>query len=171
MDLASQAVDVKGAKVLAATLDGADVKTLRETMDRMKERLKSAAIVLSAVSDGKVSLIAGVTSDLVGKVKAGDLVNFVAQQVGVHESTVSRATANKFVMLPNQKVIPYADFFRPSLSTKDVIKEFIEQQEAEGKRITDREICDLLLEQGIRIARRTVAKYRSELGILPSTMR
>ncbi len=81
-DLASQAVDVKGAKVLAATLDGADVKTLRETMDKMKERLKSAAIVLSAVTDGKVSLIAGVTSDLVGKVKAGELVNFVAQQVG-----------------------------------------------------------------------------------------
>jgi alanyl-tRNA synthetase len=81
-DLASQAVDVKGAKVLAATLDGADVKTLRETMDRMKERLKSAAIVLSAVNDGKVALIAGVTADLVGKVKAGELVNFIAQQVG-----------------------------------------------------------------------------------------
>jgi len=81
-DLASQAVDVKGAKVLAATLDGADVKTLRETLDRMKERLKSAAIVLSAVNDGKVSLIAGVTSDLVGRVKAGELVNYIAQQVG-----------------------------------------------------------------------------------------
>lgn len=95
----------------------------------------------------------------------------VAQQVGVHESTVSRATANKFVMLPNQKVIPYSDFFRPSLSTKDVIKEIIEQHEGKGKSITDREICDQLLDQGIRIARRTVAKYRSELGILPSTMR
>jgi RNA polymerase sigma-54 factor len=95
----------------------------------------------------------------------------VAQQVGVHESTVSRATANKFVMLPSQKVIPYSDFFRPSLSTKDVIKEIIEQHEGKGKSITDREICDQLLDQGIRIARRTVAKYRSELGILPSTMR
>lgn len=95
----------------------------------------------------------------------------VAQQVGVHESTVSRATANKFVMLPNHKVIPYSDFFRPSLSTKDVIKEIIEGEEAKGNNITDREICDVLLEDGIRIARRTVAKYRSELGILPSTMR
>lgn len=95
----------------------------------------------------------------------------VAQQVGVHESTVSRATANKFVMLPNHKVIPYSDFFRPSLSTKDVIKEIIEAEESKGKNITDREICDVLLDQGIRIARRTVAKYRSELGILPSTMR
>jgi alanyl-tRNA synthetase len=81
-DLASQAVDVKGAKVLAATLDGADAKTLRETMDKLKDRLKSAAIVLGAVNDGKVSLIAGVTADLTAKLKAGDLVNYVAQQVG-----------------------------------------------------------------------------------------
>jgi alanyl-tRNA synthetase len=81
-DLAAQAIDVKGAKVLAATVDGADAKTLRETMDKLKERLKSAAIVLGAVNDGKVSLIAGVTADLTGKLKAGELVNFVAQQVG-----------------------------------------------------------------------------------------
>jgi alanyl-tRNA synthetase len=81
-DLAAQAVDVKGAKVLVATLDGADAKTLRETMDKLKDRLKSAAIVLGAVQDGKVSLIAGVTSDLTGKLKAGELVNYVAQQVG-----------------------------------------------------------------------------------------
>jgi alanyl-tRNA synthetase len=81
-DLAAQAVEVKGAKVLAATLEGADARTLRETLDKLKDRLKSAAIVLGAVNDGKVSLIAGVTSDLTAKVKAGDLVNFVAQQVG-----------------------------------------------------------------------------------------
>ena len=81
-DLAGQAVEVKGIKVLAASLDGADVKTLRETMDKLKDKLKSAAIVLGAVSEGKVSLIAGVTADLTGKVKAGELVNFVAQQVG-----------------------------------------------------------------------------------------
>src|SRR5687768_1288987 len=81
-DLASQAVDVKGAKVLAATLDGADAKTLRDTMDKLKDRLKSAAIVLGSVNDGKVSLIAGVTADLIEKVRAGELVNFVAQQVG-----------------------------------------------------------------------------------------
>jgi len=81
-DLAGSAVDVKGAKVLAASLDGADVKALRETMDKLKDKLKSAAIVLGSVSDGKVTLIAGVTSDLTGKVKAGELVNHVAQQVG-----------------------------------------------------------------------------------------
>src|SRR3979409_2708244 len=81
-DLAAQAVDVKGAKVLAPTLEGADAKTLRETLTKLKDRLRSAAIVLGSVADGKVSLIAGVTADLTEKVKAGDLVNFVAQQVG-----------------------------------------------------------------------------------------
>ena len=81
-DIAAQAVDVKGIKVLAASLDGADAKALRETMDKLKDKLKSAVIVLGAVSEGKVSLIAGVTADLTGKVKAGELVNFVAQQVG-----------------------------------------------------------------------------------------
>ncbi len=92
----------------------------------------------------------------------------VAQQVGVHESTVSRATANKFVMLPNRRVIPFSDFFTPSLSVKDVIKEMID---GEGDPLTDRQICDMLSRKGIRIARRTVAKYRAELNILPSTMR
>ncbi len=81
-ELATQAVDVNGIKVLAATLEGADVATLRETMDKLKDKLKTAAIVLAAVADGKVSLIAGVTADATSKVKAGDLVNFVAQQVG-----------------------------------------------------------------------------------------
>ncbi|HVX29171.1 MAG TPA: RNA polymerase factor sigma-54 [Nitrolancea sp.] len=92
----------------------------------------------------------------------------VAQQVGVHESTVSRATANKFVMLPNRRVIPFSDFFTPSLSVKDVIKEMVDH---ESTPLTDRQICDMLSRKGIRIARRTVAKYRAELNILPSTMR
>jgi len=81
-ELATQAVDVKGLKVLAARLEGADAKTLRETMDKLKDKLKSAAIVLAAVDGDKVQLAAGVTPDAVGKVKAGELVNFVAQQVG-----------------------------------------------------------------------------------------
>jgi len=81
-DLAAQAVDVKGIRVLAAVLEGADVATLRETMDKLKDKLKSAAIVLAAVDGDKVSLIAGVTADTTGKVKAGELVNAVAQQVG-----------------------------------------------------------------------------------------
>jgi len=81
-ELMAQAVDVKGLKVLAAVLNGADAKTLRDTMDKLKDKLKTAAIVLAAVDGGKVQLAAGVTADSVGKVKAGELVNFVAQQVG-----------------------------------------------------------------------------------------
>src|SRR4051812_10400471 len=81
-ELISQAVEVKGIKVLAARLEGADAKTLRDTMDKLKDKLKTAAIVLAAVDGSKVQIAAGVTADSMGKVKAGDLVNFVAQQVG-----------------------------------------------------------------------------------------
>ena len=81
-DMVGQAVDIKGARVLAVKLEGADINALRETMDKLKDKLKSAAIVLAAVADGKVTLIAGVTADLTARVKAGELVNMVAQQVG-----------------------------------------------------------------------------------------
>ncbi len=81
-ELLTQARDIGGIKVLAAKLDGADAATLRETLDKLKDKLKSAAVVLAAVTDGKVSLAAGVTADVTGKVKAGELVNFVALQVG-----------------------------------------------------------------------------------------
>ena len=81
-DLVSQTVDCNGIKVLAAQLEGADAAALRETLDKLKDKLKTAAIVLAAVADGKVSLIAGVTSDLTNRIKAGELVNMVAQQVG-----------------------------------------------------------------------------------------
>jgi len=82
VDLASQAVDVNGIKVLAARLEGADNKTLREAVDRLKDKLKAAAVVLAAVEDGKVRLVAGVTRDHTDRLKAGELVNVVAQQVG-----------------------------------------------------------------------------------------
>ena len=81
-DLLALAVDIKGVKVLAAMLPGADAKALRETLDKLKDKLKCAAIVLAVVDGGKVQIAAGVTSDTMGKVKAGELVNFVAQQVG-----------------------------------------------------------------------------------------
>ncbi|HVQ02687.1 MAG TPA: alanine--tRNA ligase [Burkholderiaceae bacterium] len=81
-ELLAQAVDVKGLKVLAAMLNGADAKALRDTMDKLKDKLKTAAIVLAAVDGAKVQLAAGVTNDSVSRVKAGELVNFVAQQVG-----------------------------------------------------------------------------------------
>lgn len=81
-DLANQAVDIEGIKVLAAQLDGIDAKGLRETADKLRDKLKSCALVLGTVADGKVSLIAAVTPDVTGRIKAGELVNFVAIQVG-----------------------------------------------------------------------------------------
>ena len=81
-ELMLQAVDVKGIKVLAARLEGADAKTLKGTMDKLKDKLKTAVIVLATVDGDKVQVAAGVTADSVGKIKAGELVNFVAQQVG-----------------------------------------------------------------------------------------
>jgi alanyl-tRNA synthetase len=73
---------INGVKAIAVVLDGADAGMLRESLDRVKEKLGSGVALLATVADGKVSLIAGVTKDLTAKVKAGDLVNFVAQQVG-----------------------------------------------------------------------------------------
>ncbi len=92
----------------------------------------------------------------------------VAAELGVHESTVSRATAQKYVMLPSGEVVPLAHFFTPSLSAKDVIKDMIEH---ESEPLTDEQIAEQLAGKGIVVARRTVAKYREQLGILPSILR
>lgn len=168
-----EGLDDEVADEAAKAMDGGERDHVRQYTNRarlfmsnIEQRRETLLKISKVVCELQQDFLRGGVRNLKPLTRA-----LVAQQVGVHESTVSRATANKYVMLPNQKVIPYSDFFRPSLSTKDVIKEIIEQQEASGKSITDREICDLLLDEGIRIARRTVAKYRSELGILPSTMR
>ena len=81
-DLADQALEIGGIKVLATQLEGADVQTLRLAVDQFKDKLKSAAIVLAAVEGNKVRLVAGVTADQTNRIKAGELVNAVAQQVG-----------------------------------------------------------------------------------------
>jgi alanyl-tRNA synthetase len=81
-ELVQQAADIGGVRVLAAQLDGVDAKGLRETVDKLRDKLKSCVLVLGTVADGKVSLIAAVTPDVTGKIKAGELVNFVATQVG-----------------------------------------------------------------------------------------
>ena len=81
-DMASSATEINGVKVLATHMEGADVKALRETMDQLKNKLATAVIVLAAVDGEKISLVAGVTKDTIDKVKAGDLVKFVAEQVG-----------------------------------------------------------------------------------------
>jgi alanyl-tRNA synthetase len=75
-------VEVNGIKVLVARLEGGDARTLRDTMDKLKDKLKTAVILLAAIDGDKVQLAAGVTADSVGRVKAGELVNFVAAQVG-----------------------------------------------------------------------------------------
>ena len=81
-DMASEAVDVNGIKLLVKQLDGFNSKTLRDTVDQLKNKLGSAVVVLASVEGDKVSLVAGITQDLTGKIKAGDVVNMVAQQVG-----------------------------------------------------------------------------------------
>jgi len=81
-DLASQAVEISGAKVLVANLEGADPKSLRDTVDQLKNKLGSAVVLLAASADGKVAMVAGVTNDLTGLIKAGELMQFVASQVG-----------------------------------------------------------------------------------------
>jgi RNA polymerase sigma-54 factor len=92
----------------------------------------------------------------------------VATELDMHESTVSRATAAKYVMLPTGEVIPFSHFFVANLSIKDVIKELVEHEQTP---LTDQELADLLKGRAITVARRTVAKYREQLSILPSTLR
>jgi RNA polymerase sigma-54 factor len=92
----------------------------------------------------------------------------VAAAIGVHESTVSRATANKYVQVPNREIVPFSHFFTASLSVKDVISELIAKEKTP---LTDQEIVETLRSRGFDVARRTVAKYRGQLGILPSTLR
>ena len=81
-DIAGQATEINGIKVIACILDGADTKALRDTVDQLKNKLGTAALVLASVTDAKVNLVAGVTKDSTDRIKAGDLVNFVAGQVG-----------------------------------------------------------------------------------------
>jgi RNA polymerase sigma-54 factor len=92
----------------------------------------------------------------------------LAEQTGIHESTVSRATAAKYVMLPTGEVIPFSNFFTASLCVKDIIRDMIASEE---QPLTDQEIALRLREFGYRVARRTVAKYRDQLDILPSSLR
>jgi RNA polymerase sigma-54 factor len=94
----------------------------------------------------------------------------LAESVGLHESTVSRATANKYVLLPEGRTIAFDDFFDASLAAKDYLRELIANEDA-SRPFSDEDLADHLGEQGIHLARRTVAKYREALGILPSRLR
>jgi len=92
----------------------------------------------------------------------------IAEATGLHQSTVSRAVADKYVQLPNRKVIPFSAFFEPSRNVKDVLQEIVERENAP---LADAELAEELSRRGYNVARRTVAKYRKKMGILPSTMR
>jgi RNA polymerase sigma-54 factor len=94
----------------------------------------------------------------------------VGELIGMHESTVSRATAEKYVMIPSGEVVPFSHFFTASLGVKDQIKRMIEAEDATHP-LSDQEIADALAEEGIALARRTVAKYRDELQVLPARLR
>jgi len=94
----------------------------------------------------------------------------VAYRVGLHESTVSRATANKYILLPSKRVISFDDMFDGSLATKDAIRAIIANED-QGRPLSDEEIAGELHEEGMFVARRTVAKYREAIHILPSTLR
>jgi RNA polymerase sigma-54 factor len=94
----------------------------------------------------------------------------VGELIGMHESTVSRATAEKYVMIPSGEVVPFSHFFTASLGVKDQIKRMIEAEDARHP-LSDQEIADALGEEGIALARRTVAKYRDELQVLPARLR
>ena len=145
--------------------------------DHIKHYVNQAKLFISSINQRHETLLR-VTNCLIGLQE--EFIRFgvrflqpltraqVAQYLGLHESTISRATADKYVMLPDKRVIPFSDFFSASLSTKDVIKELVTK---EARPMTDNEIVVRLQEQGIRIARRTVAKYRTQLGIMPSTLR
>ena len=92
----------------------------------------------------------------------------ISREMEVHESTISRAVANKAVQMPNKKIIPLSEFFDRSLNIRSVLKEIIE---GETKPYSDSDLVDLLSEQGFEVARRTVAKYRAIEGILPAHLR
>jgi DNA-directed RNA polymerase specialized sigma54-like protein len=94
----------------------------------------------------------------------------LAAEVGLHESTVSRATANKYVLLPSGRTVPFDDFFDGSLAAKEALREVIAAEDG-AKPYSDEELAKRLGEQGLPLARRTVAKYREALGILPSRFR
>ena len=92
----------------------------------------------------------------------------VAERLGIHPSTVSRATADKYLLLPNAEVVPFSLFFEANMSVKEALKEMVRQ---ETRPLSDQQVTDLLNARGIPVARRTVAKYREQLGLRPSTLR
>jgi RNA polymerase sigma-54 factor len=142
------------------------VRSARDFMSKLEQRRRTLLKIATVVCEQQEDFLRGSVRELRPLTRSE-----VAAQIGVNESTVSRATAEKYVMLPNRRVVPFSDFFTASLSVKDVMKEIIASEAKVGRTLSDQRICELLEEQGYRIARRTVTKYRLQLDILPSTQR
>jgi len=152
-------------------------ETKDETKVEMKNDLEKASLFVKCIQQRNntmrqlVSKIARLQKDFIlhgeRQLKPFTRAKF-AREMGVHESTISRAVANKSVQLPNRRIIPLSMFFDRSLNVRTVLKEIIEH---EKHTLSDFELVDLLKEQGFAVARRTVAKYRSMEGILPAHMR
>ncbi|CAN5815207.1 RNA polymerase factor sigma-54 [soil metagenome] len=144
----------------------ASVRLARDFMSKLEQRRRTLLKIATVVCERQVDFLRGSVRELRPLTRSE-----VAAQIGVNESTVSRATAEKYVMLPNRRVVPFSDFFTASLNVKDVIKEIIANEAKAGRTLSDQRICEMLEDQGYRIARRTVTKYRLQLDILPSTQR
>jgi RNA polymerase sigma-54 factor len=156
----------------AAHLDDSGKQHVREYVSRtrffiacMRQRWETLSIIANAL----IYFQQGFLRDGIRALKPltrGQL----AEYVGLHESTVSRATANKFVLLPEGRTIAFDDFFDASLAAKDYLRELIVEEES-ARPLSDEDLANRLAERGIHLARRTVAKYRESMGILPSRLR
>lgn len=135
-------------------------------IDNIDQRRRTIARITEVIVECQQEFLAGGIQQLRPLTRAE-----VGERIGMHESTVSRATAGKFVLIPSGQVIPFATFFTASLGVKDVIRQIIETEDR-TRSYSDQEIVEKLrADHGIRLARRTVAKYREELQILPARLR
>ncbi|MBX3071159.1 MAG: RNA polymerase factor sigma-54 [Thermomicrobiales bacterium] len=142
------------------------LRSARDFLSKLEQRRRTLLKIAALVCERQEAFLRGGVREIVPLTRSE-----IAAELGVNESTVSRATANKYVMLPNRSVVPFSDFFTASLGIKDVIKEIIASEARRGQTLSDQRICDMLSDRGFRIARRTVTKYRLQLDILPSTQR
>jgi RNA polymerase sigma-54 factor len=142
------------------------LRSARDFMSKLEQRRRTLLKIATLVCERQEDFLRGSVRELMPLTRSE-----IAAEIGVNESTVSRATADKYVMLPNRRVAPFSDFFTASLGVKDVIREIIASEAKRGTTLSDQRICDMLGERGYRIARRTVTKYRLQLDILPSRQR
>ncbi len=162
----------RGAAALRFGMNDRDRQHIREYasrarffMDCVRQRWETLSVIANALITFQYDFLdRGVR--YLRPLTRGELAEFV----GLHESTVSRATANKYVLLPNGRTISFDDFFDGSLAAKDMLRELI-AAENPAKPYSDEELAGLMTGRGLPLARRTVAKYREALSILPSRLR